>query len=404
MKRILAIAFVALTALAGVAQTEVRTIDRHDYARIDTMFTTPDARAFRFVLLAGRDSTLSILDTYRHWMSPKFWKLSDPLNVYVRYLCDNTTTSLFEIEEARPGENWLVTLSGDKIVLPSYTHLETTNYGMITLNYGGDRFWANRDGYAVLRTKARNLVSKIDNLNTWQRQDSLGRVLYQIDWPTDSSVLSQNVRQWISERMSACNPEAYERDSTDQWPTIVIDARQATDSSQVVNGYAEIFFQGLAKDSVNPNLPHHMHLMVLRRSVMKDFVTYSADGSWYTGGAHDHYDFTYGTFSRTTGRLLTSASVVKPEATRRVSEMIADEVDKLRKERGIYQGPAPLTHEAADGSKRLLVDTNVGFLPSGVVFTYQRYDIGSFAEGAYFIVIPWSRITPYLQVVPVEYK
>lgn len=109
------------------AQTEMRFLNARDYASIDTMWYIPDtvttvdslgaSLTYRFLTIENRDSSVSIYDCWRHWMSPKFWGV-DRNGYSVFYICDNLTTSVFYMCDAVPGRNWLVTMSGDRVEFP----------------------------------------------------------------------------------------------------------------------------------------------------------------------------------------------------------------------------------------------------------------------------------------------
>lgn len=395
MKRILAFATLFAACAASMAQTEVLSIDRHDYLQIDTIDAGRDGQDKRFLALTGRDSTLSLFDTYRHWMSPKIWHLRKDAWAWPIHLCDNTTTSLFIIYNAQQGENWLVTLSGDKVVLPNYMSIETEG-NLLALSYGADRFFATRDGYASLKTKARRLKSRIDAITPWERNDTVGRVTYRIDWPTDSSVLSQNVRQWISAEMSECNTYAWvAADSASGNPAsdqdqgmlpLILDARMSTDSLQLFNGYAAMWIDGLKADKVPAGKGCFMALTVLCRAAAEHFVTYLAESSQYTGGAHGMETFRYATFSRSTGKKLEWTDIIAEGCRGKVNRMIAEELDRQGKK------------NAYDIEN--LSETNVALLPGGVVFCYQPYEIGGYAEGIFFVLLPYSRIAGCLKVAP----
>lgn len=390
------------------AQTEMRFLNPRDYASIDTMWYVPDtvttvdslaaSLTYRFLTIENRDSSVSIYDCRRHWMSPKFWGV-DRTGYDVFYICDNLTTSVFYVCDAVPGRNWLVTMSGDRVEFPSCFTLDTIPGGMLTLEYGADRYMANANAYASLRTKARPLIDRLDSVPLWTSTGDTARSVelrtaYAIDYPQGSEPVDGAVRRWISSEL-ARNVNA---SATDSAAIAVLDAASQPDTAAVYRYYAQAF------DSVVSCL-HGLGMnkaTILQRARWNGLVTYLADCNAYAGGASGRGSFCYATFDSTAGRLLTSRDIINASSHAAVDKLIADELNRQLDAAGL---PGNLTASQGynpDGNENAVSDfwtASCAFLPSGVVFSYQPYEIAQ-DNDFYFVVIPYSRIQPYLKINP----
>lgn len=389
------------------AQTEMRFLNARDYASIDTMWYIPDtvttvdslgaSLTYRFLTIENRDSSVSIYDCWRHWMSPKFWGV-DRNGYNVFYICDNLTTSVFYMCDAVPGRNWLVTMSGDRVEFPSCFTLDTIPGGMLALEYGADRYVANANAYASLRTKAKPLIDRLDSVQRWASAGDTARRVelrtdYAIDYPQGSGPTDGAVRRWISAEL-ASNVNALVTDTA----IAVLDAGSQPDTAAVYRYYA------LAFDSVVSRL-HGLGLnkaTILQRARWNGLVTYLADCSAYAGGASGRGSFCYATFDTVTGRLLSSRDIINASSHAAVDKLIADELNRQLDAAGVPGNLAASQGYNPGGNEGTVSDfwtASCAFLPGGVVFSYQPYEIAQ-DNDFYFVVIPYSRIQPYLKLNP----
>ncbi len=426
------ILIVAMGSGAGMrAQTEMRTLNPRDYASIDTMWYLPDSvqpsaqmdagtMAYRFLTIENRDSSLSIYDTHRHWMSPKMWGVDlDNYNLF--HITDNVTTSIFYIYDAQPGWNWIVTMSGDRVMFPSTFTLDTIPGGMLSLEYGADRYTADPNAYASLRAKAKSLVDRCSAMQPWRDvrtitvlspadstaaadstatpypADSLRQVevatSYAIEYPQGDQPVDAAVRQWISTQL-AQNIACYSDSAL-----AVLDASAVLDTALVYRYYASTFARMAAQsheECIN-------NATIIKRVQLDAVVTYLADCNSYAGGAAGKESFGYASFDLATGQLLTSSDIINANSRAAVNQLIASDLNRQMRA-SATSAAITASHcynpGGDEGVQRQLCAAPCAFLPSGVVFTYEPYELGQDDDSIYFVVIPYSRIQPYLKMMP----
>ena len=135
------------------------------------------------------------------------------------------------------------------------------------------------------------------------------------------------------------------------------------------------------------------------------FFTYYRDTQSYTGGAHGFYTEAYLTYDLSSGCPLTSQGLFRDGALPDVRRLLldslsagrsqalghpvtADELDRL-------YGPVVLADELPPSGGGVLA--RPALMPQGIVFSFQPYEMGSFAEGVIRAVLPYAAVKPYLR-------
>lgn len=126
-----------------------------------------------------------------------------------------------------------------------------------------------------------------------------------------------------------------------------------------------------------------------QRVIMNEsgFLTVEYNTWTYTGGAHGNYGSSYRSFDMESGQELLLEDLVKPGYEKRWPELGAAE---LRAQEGA-KAATPLTEVGLFEDKLELNET--WFLtPGGIGFSYDPYEIASYARGMIQFVLPWKDI------------
>ncbi len=141
-----------------------------------------------------------------------------------------------------------------------------------------------------------------------------------------------------------------------------------------------------------------------------DFYTYYRDMQSFTGGAHGYYMQNYFTYDMQAGCPLTASRLFRPEAMPEVRRLL---LEKLAADRSQALNdtvtPAQLVEQYGD----LVIDDTQpcpegalspvpALVPQGVVYAFQPYEYGSYAEGIIRAVLPYSEVKPLLRPEVVE--
>ncbi len=175
--------------------------------------------------------------------------------------------------------------------------------------------------------------------------------------------------------------------------------------SVAFNGSFEAFGELLAKDfnecvagtKLDFTMFDERSALVYYRT--EAFVTYFNTFSTFTGGAHGMYGFSFPTYLTQANRPLTVDYLFETGAANDIRDLLYESLlsdadfTSNNNINSISQLKSYLGAELYGG---LLPIPAPGLLADGMVFCYQPYEIGSFADGAFQLVIPYSKLKPYM--------
>lgn len=142
----------------------------------------------------------------------------------------------------------------------------------------------------------------------------------------------------------------------------------------------------------------------------KRLVTYQFYDYGYTmGSAHGGMEEYFATFDAETGRRLHIRDVISPKGFRKCISLLESQLTGYKKSQMEYEGicqaelddyyhemPAP-----EDYTLREIFEHHLYPIPAltrhGIVFSYQPYEKGSFAEGVLHFTIPYAQISNFLR-------
>ncbi|MEO5713141.1 MAG: RsiV family protein [Luteolibacter sp.] len=121
-------------------------------------------------------------------------------------------------------------------------------------------------------------------------------------------------------------------------------------------------------------------------------ICVSVINSTYTGGAHENYGISNLTFDAETGKQFKLEDLVNPGFENRWATLGATEI---RSACGQKPG-SPLT-ESGLFEDKLELNQNWFLTPGGIGFSYDPYEIASFAQGVVEFTLPWKSIAADLK-------
>lgn len=130
-----------------------------------------------------------------------------------------------------------------------------------------------------------------------------------------------------------------------------------------------------------------------------DYVTYFNTSSIYLGGAHPMYTFNFPTYLTKANRRLTRDYILNSEFSGEIRELIYESFladTDFASNHNINSVSQLKSYISANIYGEALPIPDPGLLAGGAVFCYQPYDVGSYIDGAFQIVIPYEKLEPYM--------
>ncbi len=135
------------------------------------------------------------------------------------------------------------------------------------------------------------------------------------------------------------------------------------------------------------------------------FYTYYRDMYNYGGGAHGYFTQTYLTYDFAAGRPLTASRLFRPECMDDVRRLL---LARLAADRSRSYGTSITPEQLVDKEGDIDVDdtrprpaatrsTVPALMPQGVVYAFQPYEYGSYADGVIRVVLPYTEVKPLLR-------
>lgn len=160
------------------------------------------------------------------------------------------------------------------------------------------------------------------------------------------------------------------------------------------------------EEGYGPKYDYRIEIAPAWQSHDNRYVTYRFYEYYYTMGAHGYMQEYYLTFDNSTGRLLGYEDIIGDKDFPKVIKLLEDRLLAWKVENGYIRQ----YYSAAMGTDEdNVTDDNIGFLQErfrncyyprpavtgqGVVFTYQPYEKGCFADGIIHLPIPFSSYRP----------
>ena len=166
--------------------------------------------------------------------------------------------------------------------------------------------------------------------------------------------------------------------------------------------HERLYRKYFTEEDFGPKYDYMMEVAPAWESKNGQYVTYRFYTYYYTMGAHGFMEEYYLTFDNENGRILGYNDIFGANDLKKALELLEQEITAQKKEfmnfDGIY--PASLEKdELESNASEILKEVYDGsYYPrpamtrQGIVFSYQPYEKGSFAEGILHFVIPYSKL------------
>ena len=166
--------------------------------------------------------------------------------------------------------------------------------------------------------------------------------------------------------------------------------------------HERLYRKDFTEEDFGPKYDYMMEAAPAWESKNGQYVTYRFYTYYYTMGAHGFMEEYYLTFDNENGRILGYNDIFEANDFKKVLDLLEQEITAQKKEfmnfDGIY--PASLEKdELESNASEILKEVYDGsYYPrpamtrQGIVFSYQPYEKGSFAEGILHFVIPYSKL------------
>lgn len=233
---------------------------------------------------------------------------------------------------------------------------------------------------------------------------------FSLDYPTDSTEASLNIRRWLISLVS--KSQTYETEledatsmdigyKTKNYDNWVYEGSE-TDIKELAKFSAKKYFAIKKKERGDSDDPFPIYFTLRLMNVIDNgrYVTYQKNADDYNGGAHGYpteslhsfdyvndeeitLDYLFGSVRKPIINLLLKSAQTHPLYREN------HKVETLEDVRWVFS-----EYHGKDSGKVILPPPALGM--KGVIFSYQPYEIGSFFEGQYHFTIPYTKLQPYL--------
>lgn len=169
-------------------------------------------------------------------------------------------------------------------------------------------------------------------------------------------------------------------------------------SFEVLGGFLAGKMNERVKSTVVPFTLFETYSALVYRKT-DEYVTYFNMYSSFLGGAHGMYGYSFPTYLIQANRPLTFDYMFLPESINEIRELIYEsflaqtDFTSNHNINSVSQVKSYINDNIQD---KALPVPDPGLLADGVVFCYQPYEVGSFADGAFQIVIPYGKLKEFM--------
>lgn len=223
------------------------------------------------------------------------------------------------------------------------------------------------------------------------------RFTVRMDYPSDNSKLSNNVRCWMSSLLSGAD---------NIYAPTYIKSPQRMFRHYAYNRIGDLFINAegsiysiIDNDSITENI-HEEDNDAYRIWEDENYITYISGDAWYGGGAHgDSYTY-YSTFSKNSGELLGTKDLINTHSRKKVHQLLYDLIiQELIKRTKYSEDDVKSDFEFTPDNCPI---GRLALTPHGVVFQYRAYELGSYSLGSFSFTIPYEKLNDILKLPPMS--
>lgn len=179
-------------------------------------------------------------------------------------------------------------------------------------------------------------------------------------------------------------------------------------AAHISQEFEDLYRKEFSKEDFSPKYDYMMEISPAWQSQDGKLVTYRFYTYYYTMGAHGYMEEYYITFDNTTGRIMGYEDLFGAKDFKKAIELLEQKITAQKKALLDFEAlyPASIDNDEWGGNISLLLKEmyNGDYYPrpaltgQGVVFSYQPYEKGSFAEGILHFVIPYPSLNVKVSV------
>lgn len=239
-------------------------------------------------------------------------------------------------------------------------------------------------------------------------EDSIAWYYFEMDFPTSSVANAKAIRKWLVGKIAESNRDYedipflptedglnYKKGPDGLWEY----KGDLKDNQKIAQFAADVYFAiikadygGEDKEFIPIGLSRTLNMQA--KMCNNRFVTYQECASDYGGGAHDLYSERLLSFDHVHNQEIDNFYLFKSGCEEELVNLLVEEAQKSLyyriPESSIREGVTNMDDDGNPAGGYTL--PTPGLSEDGVVFSFQPYEISSFADGAFHFVIPYEKV------------
>ena len=233
--------------------------------------------------------------------------------------------------------------------------------------------------------------------------DSIHSILhhFSVDFPTPSISHNNEINTWIVNKVNQSTNEHVE---TEQYKYIY--KGEKIEPASLAQFAADRYFDLVHHEYANSEeLPHYLHMNfnLRARILTHQFVTFQQTIHSHGGGAHGYFTEKLISYDFINKQEIDCEYLFKPQYKKDIEKLFIDCVCNDLKfaymenanDRNAVIEKFSMRDENNNPSGELILP-QPGLTKEGIVFSFQPYDISSYAAGTFHFIIPYENVKPFL--------
>lgn len=205
------------------------------------------------------------------------------------------------------------------------------------------------------------------------------RFFLTVDFPNSSHEKAKEIEEWLMDI-------GYEEMMVDTTAAI------AKDKDEWWNILAGKFIQDMSWGEAELWPSKTFEVIDLRTRIFTDkYVTCQKYMIRYTGGAHEYYKESLHSYDYIHQKKMDWEYLFEEQFRKNVWELLCEAALENEKYKTCFADD-----NLEDVKIRLEHEMELGLVEDGIVFSYQPYQIGSFADGTFHFIVPYYKLNPYM--------
>lgn len=266
--------------------------------------------------------------------------------------------------------------------------------------------WVEQDNDKYMFHYGNDFVSDVNNIPLGKMREYRieknnifpnWRFSIRMDYPTDNSKLSDNVRCWMSSLLSSTT---YTYIPTDKKSPIRMFQHYAYKglNNAFIKKDGNVMY-ATEEDSIEYDI-HQQDYDAYRMWEDAEYVTYIFGDAWNGGGPHGDAYTCYSTFSKMSGKKLNAIDIFDQAAGKFLHKLLYDLIiEEQVKRTGYNDDDVKIGFEFTPDNCPI---GRLALTPKGVVFQYRAYDLGAYSLGSFSFTVPYEKLKDVLIIHPMS--